>query len=374
VQTRTIDGAPEPLLDLDTLEVVMDTIDEFIVLFQEGPPGTFRATFANQSFLRVCATGADVVGGDAEAIMVPYLADQMKAHMVDLADGPVRYRDHLPLADGSAVELDVTLTVPGGGGGQLLWVGHDVTERRRNERAVARIREELERSNRDLDAFATIASHDLQEPLRMVASYVELLSRRYSGELDERAQTYIGYALEGAHRMRGLIDALLDYGRLRKAPRHVEEVALDGVVAQVVEDAASRIGEASAVIDVGPLPTVPGDVGELTRLLQNLVTNALKFRRDAPPEIRVRATAAPTEWCITIDDNGIGVPEHQRDRMFEMFGRGHSRTEFPGHGVGLAVCRSIVNRHGGRIWLEESPAGGARVAFTLPTTPPEDIL
>lgn len=362
------------MVDLDTLGVVMDTIDEFIVLFQEDAGGTFRATFANQAFLRVCATGTDVLGGVAEAVMVPYLADQMKAHLAELAGGTVRYRDHLTVTDGSVVDLDVTLTVPGVGDGQLLWVGHDVTERRRQERALARIREELERSNRDLDAFATIASHDLQEPLRMVASYVELLSRRYSDELDERAQTYIGFALEGAHRMRGLIDALLDYGRLRKAPRMVEEVSLDAVAARVVEDAATRVEETAAVIEVDTLPTVPGDVGELTRLLQNLVTNALKFHGEASPVIRIRATASPTEWCITVDDNGIGVPEHQRDRMFEMFGRGQSRAEYPGHGVGLAVCRSIVNRHGGRIWLEESPAGGARVAFTLPTTPPEDIL
>jgi len=361
-------------VSMDTLGVVMDTIDECIVLLREDAAGIHRVTFANHAFLVTCATGSDIIGQSAEEAMVPHLADQLAAHIDELVDGTVQYRDHLTASDGSVVDLDVTITVPGSSTGHLLWVGHDVTERRRQERALARVREELERSNRDLDAFATVASHDLQEPLRMVASYVELLSRRYSDQLDERAQTYIGFALEGAQRMRSLIDALLDYGRLRKAPRTVEEVSLDVVVARVLEDAATRLQDTDAVVDVDSLPTVPGDVGELTRLVQNLVTNALKFHGDAPPEIRIAATSGPTEWCITVDDNGIGVPEHQRDRMFEMFGRGHSRSEFPGHGVGLAVCRSIAHRHGGRIWLEESPAGGTRVAFTLPTTPPEDIL
>lgn len=207
----------------------------------------------------------------------------------------------------------------------------------------------------------------------MVASYVELLSRRYADQLDERAQTYIGFALEGAHRMRGLIDALLDYARLRNAPRTIEEVSLDAVVAQVLEDTATRIADTEATVEVEPLPIVPGDVRELSRLLQNLLTNALKFHGEQLPVIRIAATAGATDWCITVDDNGIGVPETQRERMFEMFGRGQSRADFPGHGVGLAVCRSIVGRHGGRIWLDESPAGGARIAFTLPTTPPEDI-
>lgn len=365
-------GALGAAMSLETMGVVMDTIDEAIVLLHVDGAGDHRVTFANQAFLRTCATADDVTGLRAEDALLPHLADRLVTSIGALADGPVRYGDHLELPD-RVVELDVTLTRPVTPPGQLLWVGHDVTERRRRERVLARAREELERSNADLASFATVASHDLQEPLRMVASYVELLSRRYGDQLDERAQTYIGFALEGAQRMRGLIDALLDYARLRNAPRRVEEVALDTVVASVLDDAATRLAETSATVHADPLPTVPGDVGELTRLLQNLVTNALKFHGAAAPEVRISATAAPDHWCFTVDDNGIGVPEQQRERMFEMFGRGQSRSEFPGHGVGLAVCRSIVARHGGRIWLEESPAGGARVAFTLPTTPPEDL-
>lgn len=361
-------------VDVDTLRVVVDTVSELIVLCRWAADDELRVVFANQAFLRTCAVVDDVAGRSVAEVMLPRLGENLMARVERLGDGPERYRDGIDSPSGR-VELDVTLTEPAGSPGCVLWVGHDITERNRHERALARFREELERSNADLAGFATVASHDLQEPLRMVASYVELLSRRYSDQLDERAQTYIGFALEGAQRMRALIAALLDYARLRSAPRSVEEVALDAVVTRVLEDTQSRIAERDAEVHVAPLPTVPGDVGELTRLLQNLVTNALKFHRDgARPVVRITATTGTNEWQIAVEDNGIGVPESQRERMFEMFGRGQSRAEFPGHGVGLAICRSIVGRHGGRIWLEDAPTGGARVVFSLPTTPPEDLL
>ena len=351
----------------------MDTIEELIVLLRRDDEGLLRVLVANRAFLAATGTDEEIVGLPVHEALPARVAARLLLHAATSSPNPATYADRLDTASG-AVDLEVTLTVPEDASDDVLWVGHDVTDRKRQERALARAREELERSNTDLAAFAAVASHDLQEPLRMVASYVELLSRRYADQLDERAQTYIGYATEGAKRMRGLIDALLDYARLRGAPRQVEEVSLDAVIAQVLDDTASRVAETNGRVTVEPLPTVPGDQGELTRLFQNLLTNALKFQRDGAPRVRISAEFASTEWIVHVDDNGIGIPAEHRERMFEMFGRGQARTEFPGHGVGLAVCRSIVGRHGGRIWLDESPDGGARVAVALPTTPPEEIL
>jgi light-regulated signal transduction histidine kinase (bacteriophytochrome) len=225
---------------------------------------------------------------------------------------------------------------------------------------------ELERSNADLEHFAYVASHDLSEPLRMVTSYLQLLRRRYHGQLDPDADAFIDYAVGGAGRMRDLIDDLLTYSRVGRAPNEAAPVDLRAVVDETLQSLRTAVAEAGAEVVVGPLPTLAGDRRELTQLLQNLIANALKFRSpERSPKVAVSAERGTDGWTVRVADNGIGVGPSHADRIFKMFQRLHTREEYPGTGIGLAVCSRIVERHGGRIWVEPTPGGGATFCFTL---------
>jgi PAS domain S-box-containing protein len=235
----------------------------------------------------------------------------------------------------------------------------DVTEQRKAAAA-------LERSNAELQQFAYVASHDLSEPLRMVSSYLGLLRRRYQGRLDPDADEFIEYAVDGASRMRALIEALLAYSRAGRG-EEPERVELASVAADVLRSLAAALVEAGAEIEIGDLPDVMGDRAQLEQLLQNLVANALKFRQDGRARVWVRAEASANGMAqICVADGGIGIPRDQREEVFEMFGRLHDREVYDGTGIGLAICRKIVERHGGRIWIDERDGGGAVFRFTLP--------
>ncbi len=235
----------------------------------------------------------------------------------------------------------------------------DVTEERE---AI----EALERSNAELQQFAYIASHDLSEPLRMVSSYLQLLRRRYKGQLDGEADEFIDYAVDGATRMRSLIEALLAYSRAGRGD-DPEPVELDDVVSDVLRTLAAAIVHSSGHVEVGHLPRVLGDRVQLEQLLQNLVANALKFRDGERAYVWVRADPAPTGMVqISVADAGIGIDAAHRERVFKMFQRLHDRDAYDGTGIGLAICRKIVERHGGRIWVEEREGGGTVFRFTLP--------
>ena len=236
----------------------------------------------------------------------------------------------------------------------------DVTEER--EAADA-----LERSNAELEQFAYIASHDLSEPLRMVSSYLQLLRRRYHGRLDADADEFIDFAVDGANRMRALIEALLAYSRAGR-DGEPERVELDAVVTDVLRTLAAAMVDAGAELEVGPLPAVMGDRVQLEQLLQNLVANALKFRREADhARVWVRTEPGPAGMAqVAVADAGIGIDPRHRERVFKMFQRLHDREAYAGTGIGLAICRKIVERHGGRIWVDERPGGGAVFRFTLP--------
>jgi PAS domain S-box-containing protein len=239
----------------------------------------------------------------------------------------------------------------------------DVTEEREAVDA-------LERSNADLQQFAYIASHDLSEPLRMVSSYLQLLRRRYHGRLDDDADEFIGYAVEGATRMRSLIEGLLAYSR---AGRGEESTAVDlnAVAGDVLRSLAAAMVEARADVAVGELPCVLGNRLQLEQLLQNLVANALKFRGDGPAYVRVVGEHGGAGLVqIAVEDGGIGIEPQHRDRVFKMFQRLHDRESYEGTGIGLAICRKIVERHGGRIWVEDRVGGGIVFRFTLPAAPP----
>lgn len=237
----------------------------------------------------------------------------------------------------------------------------DVTEQRE---AV----EALQRSNLELQQFAYVASHDLSEPLRMVSSYLNLLRRRYRGRLDPDADEFIEYAVDGAARMRALIEGLLAYSRAGRSEEKPEPVELGSVTADVLRSLAAAMVEAGAEIQITDLPVVMGVRGQLEQLLQNLVANALKFRADGRARVWVSQEEAPSGMVqIAVADGGIGIPPAEREHVFEMFQRLHDREAYEGTGIGLAICRKIVERHGGRIWVDERDGGGTVFRFTLPT-------
>ena len=243
----------------------------------------------------------------------------------------------------------------------------EVAERTAREEALTRHAEELARSNADLEQFAYVASHDLQEPLRMVANFTELLAKRYRGRLDADADEYIGYVVDGVSRMHQLISDLLTYSRVGTRGNPLIPVSCSLVVDRVLQDLTVAVSEASAVVTHDALPTVIGDETQLGQLFQNLIGNALKFRGAKPPRVDVSAMPNGTEWTFTVSDNGIGIAPEHAERIFLIFQRLHTRAEYPGTGIGLAVAKKIVERHGGRIWVESRPGEGSRFSFTLPT-------
>ena len=225
---------------------------------------------------------------------------------------------------------------------------------------------ELKRSNADLQQFAYVASHDLQEPLRMVSSYTQLLARRYRGKLDSDADEFIGYAVDGANRMQTLIKDLLAYSRVTAQGKVFERVDCNGLLEEVLSNLRVADEQNRAVVTHDPLPTVMADRGQLGQLFQNLIGNAIKFRGEEPPQIHVSAEQRTGEWFFSVRDNGIGVGPQYAERIFIIFQRLHNREEYPGTGIGLAICKKIVERHGGRIWVVSHTGQGATFHFTLP--------
>jgi light-regulated signal transduction histidine kinase (bacteriophytochrome) len=243
-------------------------------------------------------------------------------------------------------------------------VARDITALREAERGLVERARELERSNAELAEFAYVASHDLSEPLRTITSYLQLLKRRHAEALSPEAEGYVARGIDGAERLRALIEDLLAYSRVGRSERPTEPVDLDALIAGI---AASL----SADIEWDELPTVRGDARQLAQLLQNLISNAIKFvPAGAAPQVRVSAQSEDGAWYVAVDDNGIGIEAGQAERIFGMFQRLHSRDAYPGTGIGLAIARKVVEGHGGRIWAEARAEGGTRMTFTLPREPP----
>jgi light-regulated signal transduction histidine kinase (bacteriophytochrome) len=233
--------------------------------------------------------------------------------------------------------------------------------------ALAEKAHELEHSNDELQQFAYVASHDLQEPLRTIQSYLQLLQRRYGNALDQDASEFIGFAVAGAQRMRGLITDLLAYARLSSRARPLEPTDLQQVVSDVLHGLQAAISERHAELTHDPLPTVLADGNQLRQLYQNLVANALKFNREGVPRVHLGARREGAWWRLHVQDNGIGLDPAYKDKIFEVFKRLYGRDEFEGTGIGLAICKKIVERHGGQIGVESSPGHGATFWFTLPS-------
>jgi light-regulated signal transduction histidine kinase (bacteriophytochrome) len=240
-------------------------------------------------------------------------------------------------------------------------------QRRLAERALNEQAKNLARSNDELQQFAYVASHDLQEPLRMIASFTQLLARRFKGHIDEEADEYIEYIVDGANRMQRLINDLLAYSRVGTADREIGPVDAERSLGRVLKHLAPTIAEASAEVTHDPLPQLLVDEVQLEQLFQNLIANAIKFRRlDVPAKIHVSARSEGARVELTVKDNGIGIEPEYAERIFVVFQRLHGREEYPGTGIGLAICKKIVERHGGKIWFASKLGEGTTFHLTLP--------
>src|ERR1700688_1472363 len=244
--------------------------------------------------------------------------------------------------------------------------------RRQAEEDLAHKVEELARSNADLEQFAYVASHDLQEPLRMVAAYTQLLAERYRGKLDENADKFIGYASEGALRMQVLIQDLLAFSRVGRAGATAGPVNCDSAIAEVLLTLGPAIRESGAAVTHTALPVVWADSSQMTQVFQNLIGNAIKFRGTEAPSVRVAAEKTGQDWLFSVSDNGIGIAPESAENIFVVFQRLHTRTEYSGNGIGLAICKKIIERNGGKIWVEAVVGRGSTFKFTLPCQPPAE--
>jgi len=293
-----------------------------------------------------------------------------------------RYEKRYLKKNGEIVWTDVSTTIQRDTKGNPLYfitMMIDISDRKRADEQVRSFSKELEqkvkeldkaisdlkRSNQELEQFACVASHDLQEPLRMVSSYTQLLERRYKDQLDQDAKDFIFFAVDGANRMQRLINDLLEYSRVTSKGKPFLKIDLSAVLGQAVANLHSKIQETGSMIVNDDLPFAFGDEGQLVRVFQNLLDNAMKFRGADPPRINVTAQTIDDKVQISITDNGIGIDKIYSERVFTIFQRLHGKVEYPGTGIGLAICKRTIERHGGTIWFESEPGKGTTFCFTL---------
>ncbi len=242
----------------------------------------------------------------------------------------------------------------------------DISERKKSEACLRQTSGELVRSNNDLEHFACVVSHELQEPLRMVTGFCGLLKERFDGKLDESAAQYLSLAVDGAQRMQALIQALLTYSRVGNPGEPALPIHMEDALRAALDTLKDSIGDAGARITAEPLPTVPGNALQLAQVFQNLIGNALKYRAKTAPEVHISAKREDRVWLISVRDNGMGFDPLDAGKIFTIFQRLHTREEYPGTGIGLAICKKIIDRHGGRIWADSLPGRGSTFFFTLP--------
>jgi PAS domain S-box-containing protein len=317
----------------------------------------------------------EVVGRNWFDLFVPPQLGVRELFHATLLKGelPRHYENPILTRTGEQRHIAWSNTVFTDRGGPIVGVtslGADLTERRTAEEQLHRALAELERSNKELEQFAYVASHDLQEPLRTVGSFAELVVQRYRGQLDEDGREFLGYMVDGAQRAQRLINDLLQYSRVGSRGKPFEEVGGEAVLGQALDNLQAAIEEAGAAVTHDPLPALKGDPTQLVQLFQNLVGNAIKFRRpEEACRVHVSCAEEPARRIFTVRDNGIGIAPQYFDRIFVIFQRLHSRSRYPGTGIGLAVCKKIVERHGGRIWVESEPGRGSSFHVALPRAP-----
>ncbi|MEG4282736.1 ATP-binding protein [Microcoleus sp. A006_D1] len=249
---------------------------------------------------------------------------------------------------------------------QNLLLQQEISNRQRAESALLKSNQELARSNAELEQFAYVASHDLQAPLATIASYAQLLEKRYKDQLDSQAIKFIGNIVQGCTRMQILIDDLLEYSRVGRSGKPFQMTDCNHAVQQAIVNLQGAIRDTQAVVTYTELPAVMGDSSQFAQLFQNLIGNAIKYRHDAPPQVHITACQQEENWLFSVSDNGIGIASQHQERIFQIFQRLHTQREYSGTGIGLAICQKIVERHGGSIWVESEPGQGSTFHFTLP--------
>jgi signal transduction histidine kinase len=347
----------------DDVRAELNQADTAINLERDMAVDDFRLAYRNLTILPIIELAGFVILGALVAVALSRSVSRPVEHLADQVQ---------EVAAGN-----LSRTIVGEGPPELVNLGDDTNlMRERILREIELLNEandllaqqavELERSNADLEQFAYVASHDLQEPLRKVAGFCQLLEKRYQGELDERADQYIFFAVDGAKRMQDLINDLLAFSRVGRTTDRFVPVRLDDALAVGCENLGDRVSESDATINAGPLPTVQGDPRLLSAVFQNLVGNAIKFRSDEPPIITIDSTDGDGMWTVSVSDNGTGIEPQYADQIFTLFQRLHNKAEYPGTGIGLSLCKKIVEFHGGHIWLDPHQGGGSTFRFTLP--------
>ena len=354
-----------------TLESIVDNTTAVIVL--KDADG--RYLLVNRQWQRLFGHSRDEVKGKTvHDVLPPELADQLAANDTETLEtrSTTEVQEVVQLEDGPHTYLSVRFPLLGEDGTPYAvgTVSTDITTQKQVEEEVRRAQRALEESNADLDQFALVASHDLQEPLRTMAGFAQLLQRRHGEQLDAEGREFVGYIIESGSRMQHLIEDLLTYSREGRRALRMGLVDANVLAEDVIGSLGQAVDDAEADIVVGPLPTVEADARQLAQVLQNLVANAIKFRGPEPLRIEISAARRDDEWAFSVADNGIGIDPQHADRVFQAFQRLHTREQFDGTGMGLAICQRMVERHGGRIWCEPRPGGGTVFCFTLPM--PED--
>jgi|AGTN01.1.fsa_nt_gi PAS domain S-box len=357
----------------DSLEALAESEERFRRMVEISPLPLVLTRLSNSRVVYINGCAAEAFGVAGEDVIDAPAPDywerpeeRERMRRVLAAEGHVRNLEAvLKRANGERfTALLSAATVTLRGEDMVLASVLDITERKRLE-------QELARSNRDLEQFSYAVSHDLQEPLRMVSSYLALLERRYRPQLDATAHEFIGFAVDGAQRMSRMITDLLEYSRVHRRGNPLAPVALDTVLADALANLSTAAADCGARIETQPLPMVSGDASQLMRVFQNLIGNALKYRSpERPPRVAVSAERAGGFWVVSVEDNGIGIAPEDTGRLFQVFQRLHARGAYEGTGVGLALCRRILERHGGRIWVDSpGPDQGSTFRFALPAQP-----
>jgi PAS domain S-box-containing protein len=352
------------------LSILVETIPDMVWL--KSLDGVFF--WCNPPVERLLgAQEKDIIGRTDYDFFARELADFVRENdrQALAADRPTVSEEWLTFAaDGHRARCETIRTPMRDADGQVigvLGIARDITERHEAEERLRLTLADLARSNEELEQFAYVASHDLQEPLHMVSSYTQLLARRYKDRLDKDADEFIAYAVDGANRMQGLITDLLALSRVGMRGKPFEPVDCAAALDRALTNLKATIEESGAVVTHGPLPALLADKSQITQLFQNLLGNAIKFRGKEPPRIHVSAERQEEEWSFSVRDEGIGIDPQYTEHIFAIFQRLHAREEYPGTGIGLAICKKVVERHHGRIWAESQPGVGSTFHFTIAT-------
>ena len=353
------------------LGIVFDALKSAMVgVIIANPEG--KINFVNPAFLNIFRykDQNEVIGKNAAELFAPKKVRKF-ADLTAVIDNVKGDREEFNVhrEDGSVFSVEVSCSNVTDKAGNI--IGRmaffvDVSERNEIKKKLKRTVAELKRSNTDLQQFAYVASHDLQEPLRMVASYTQLLEKRYKDKLDTDAKEFIHFAVDGALRMQKLINDLLSYSLVSTRQKPVKPTDCNSVLGQVIANLSVTIEQNNDIITNDDLPTVMADESQMQELFKNLVGNAIKFRSEHAPRVHVSAKQDRNKWIFSVQDNGLGIDLQYKDKIFLIFQRLHSKEEYPGTGIGLAICKRIVERHGGKIWVDSDVGKGSTFYFTLP--------